>query len=162
MIPHIHTLTEPPVGTDAQLPDVAAGRTQRAPAAAFQVGGKGINVAKMLGRLGPPSPRSAFPAALPAPNAKRGCAPKGSLPGLSRCTGHPAGLGCAVAESAETTFLGPDVPIEEAAALACANYLDHCADGDVLAICGSVPGWSSGGCAMLRAPSTAGSSGARS
>jgi fructose-1-phosphate kinase PfkB-like protein len=51
----------------------------------------------------------------------------------------------------ETTFLGPDVPIEVTAARACADYLDHCAEGDVLAICGSVPGWSSDDCVPLRA-----------
>jgi 3'-phosphoadenosine 5'-phosphosulfate (PAPS) 3'-phosphatase len=51
--PHIFTLTgnllaERTLTFDAWAP----GRTQRATAESFQVGGKGINVAKMLARLG--------------------------------------------------------------------------------------------------------------
>src|SRR5438270_688245 len=41
--------------------DWAPGRTHRAAAESFQVGGKGINVARMLGRLGEPAIALCFP-----------------------------------------------------------------------------------------------------
>ncbi|MBK8476911.1 MAG: hypothetical protein IPL39_11565 [Opitutaceae bacterium] len=50
------------------------GRTQRATRSAFQVGGKGINVAKMLARLGSPHSAVCFPGGAPAPSLKAGCA----------------------------------------------------------------------------------------
>jgi fructose-1-phosphate kinase PfkB-like protein len=61
------------------------------------------------------------------------------------------GLVVRAPDQPETTFLGPDVPIAGAAAQACADHLDRCATGDVLAICGSVPGWNADDCAPLRA-----------
>ena len=42
------------------FPAWSAGRTQRATAETFQVGGKGINVAKMLTRLGAPNSALGF------------------------------------------------------------------------------------------------------
>ncbi len=53
--------------------DWAPGRTQRAREESFQVGGKGINVAKMLRRLGStPLAALRLPAAPPASSAPSG------------------------------------------------------------------------------------------
>ena len=51
----------------------------------------------------------------------------------------------------ETTFFSPDIPLDAAAVRACADHLARCPAGDVLAICGSVPGWASAACDTLRA-----------
>jgi fructose-1-phosphate kinase PfkB-like protein len=45
------------------------------------------------------------------------------------------------ATCAETTFLGPDVPPTSGAIFACAEFLDQQKDGQLLACCGSFPGW---------------------
>jgi fructose-1-phosphate kinase PfkB-like protein len=153
MIPHIHTLTGNLLWEQTlSFPTWAAGRTQRARSGAFQVGGKGINVAKMLGRLGAPVTALCFPGGATGADCEAWVHAQG-IPCQAFAVAQATRLGLVVRtpNQPETTFLGPDVPIEEAAALACANYLDQCADGDVLAICGSVPGWSSGGCGALRA-----------
>ena len=53
--PHIFTLTGNLLAERTlTFESWAPGRTQRATAESFQVGGKGINVAKMLARLGAP------------------------------------------------------------------------------------------------------------
>ena len=62
-----------------------------------------------------------------------------------------AGLVVRAAGRPETTFLGPDTPLEGAAVRACADFLDACPEGAVLAIGGSVPGWETEACAPLRA-----------
>jgi fructose-1-phosphate kinase PfkB-like protein len=41
----------------------------------------------------------------------------------------------------ETTFLGPDAAPDAAAWAACAAYVEKIPAGDVLALCGSFPGW---------------------
>lgn len=128
------------------------GKTQRARAEAFQVGGKGVNVAKMLRRL-------------PGVEAKILCF-VGGAPGAEcetwlRAQGLPAqtfamagstrtGLVVRSANQKETTFLGPDVPADGAALQACAEYVNGLPDGSVLALCGSFPGWSDAPAAPLR------------
>jgi fructose-1-phosphate kinase PfkB-like protein len=51
----------------------------------------------------------------------------------------------------ETTFLGPDVAPEAKAWADCAAYVEKIPTGDVLALCGSFPGWSSPAAEPLRA-----------
>jgi 1-phosphofructokinase len=153
MMPHIHTLTGNLLWEQTlSFPSWAAGRTQRAQAAAFQVGGKGINVAKMLGRLGAPVTALCFPGGATGAECEAWVRSQG-IPCRSFPVAQATRLGLVVRAPGqpETTFLGPDVSIEQIAAQACADYLDHCADGDVLALCGSVPGWSSDACDALRA-----------
>jgi fructose-1-phosphate kinase PfkB-like protein len=129
----------------------AAGRTQRAQSAAFQVGGKGINVAKMLRRLGAPATALCFPGGATGADCETWMRAQGiSCQAFPISQATRLGLVVRVPNQPETTFFGPDVPIDGAAAQACADYLDQCADGDVLAICGSVPGWSSDDCKPLR------------
>jgi len=128
-----------------------AGRTQRAEAEFFQVGGKGINVAKMLGRLGAPATALFFPGGMTGGECEQWVRAHG-IP----CRTFPqtaptrAGLAVRAPGRPETTFLGPDVPLEAAAVRACADYLDQCPAGDILAICGSIPGWDTGAGEPLR------------
>jgi fructose-1-phosphate kinase PfkB-like protein len=63
-----------------------------------------------------------------------------------RSSGQPTGAG-----PAETTFLGPDAAPDAAAVRACAEFLDAQPKGQVLALCGSFPGWSGTGFDPLRA-----------
>jgi 1-phosphofructokinase len=121
-----------------------SGKTQRAAAAGFQVGGKGINVAKMLRRLGTPNTALCFAGG----HSGAEC--------LDWLRGHDftvqafptrnptrCGLVVRAAGRAETTFLGPDTPPDAAAIRACAEHLDALPDKAVLAFCGSFPGWDS-------------------
>src|SRR5687767_5768533 len=59
--PHIFTLTGNLLAERTlQFDSWSPGRTQRARSASFQVGGKGINVSKMLTRLGAPNTALCF------------------------------------------------------------------------------------------------------
>lgn len=122
----------------------APGRTQRAAAESFQVGGKGINVSKMLARLGAPATALAFAGGAPGDECAAWLRARGF-----RCelfaTAAPTRCGTVVRSRdgavGETTFLGPDVPPDAPAVAAAAAYLDRQAAGGVLAVCGSIPGW---------------------
>jgi 1-phosphofructokinase len=121
--------------------DWAPGRTQRASAESFQVGGKGINVTRMLHRLGEASTALCFAGG--ATGAE--CAARLQSEGLdfrAFPADAPTRSGTVVRGGghAETTFLGPDAPPGAAAVRACADFLDA-QPGGLLAICGSVPGW---------------------
>ncbi len=153
MTPRIHTLTgnllwEKTFTFAAWEP----GRTQRAQAEFFQVGGKGINVSKMLGRLGAPSPALFFPGGATGADCESWLRARG-IPGqpFPQAAATRAGLAVRAPGRPETTFLGPDVPLEAAPVRACAEYLDHCPTGDILAIAGSIPGWIADACEPLRA-----------
>jgi 1-phosphofructokinase len=153
MIPHIHTFTGNLLW-EATFTFAAweAGQTQRAQTAAFQAGGKGLNVSKLLTRLGAPTTALFFPGG--ATGAE--CEAQVRAQGIA-CRTFPlaaptrAGLVVRAPGRPETTFLGPDVPLEAAAVRACGDYLDACPAGDVLAVCGSVPGWSTEAVEPLRA-----------
>ena len=153
MIPHIHTFTGNLLWeTTFTFAAWEVGRTQRAQTAEFQAGGKGLNVSKMLNRLGAPTTALFFPGG--ATGAE--CEARARSQGIA-CRAFPlnvptrAGLVVRSPSRPETTFLGPDVPLEEEAVRACADYLDSCPAGDVLAVCGSVPGWSTAAVEPLRA-----------
>ncbi len=118
------------------------GRTQRATRASFQVGGKGINVAKMLARLGTPHSAVCFPggdtgAVVEGWLRQRGFSLR-SFPAAK-----PETRSGVVIRSlrTETTFLGPDEPVAAEAVRAAATALSTEAPGGVLAVCGSIPGW---------------------
>ncbi|ATC62798.1 hypothetical protein CMV30_01790 [Nibricoccus aquaticus] len=150
--PHIYTLTGNLLAERTQ--DFAAwspGKTHRATSQSFQVGGKGINVSKMLNRLGTPNTALCFPggasgaeclAWLRYHNFNLHAFPtqKATRTGLViRAPGQP-----------ETTFLGPDSPPDSIALQACADYLDALPDNSVLALCGSFPGLDTPDAAPLR------------
>ncbi len=120
----------------------APGRTQRARVESFQVGGKGINVARMLRRLGAPHTALCFAGGATGDECEAWLQARGFHHRLFR-TGGSTRVGTVVRapDRPETTFLGPDVPPDTAAASACAAFLDAQPAGTVLAVCGSLPGW---------------------
>jgi 1-phosphofructokinase len=151
--PHIYTLTGNLLAERTQ--DFAAwapGKTQRATAQSFQVGGKGINVSKMLNRLGTPNTALCFPG---------GASGAECLAWLRyhNFTLHPfptqkatrTGLIVRTPGQPETTFLGPDSPPDSIAIQACADYLDALPDNSTLALCGSFPAWDTSDASPLRA-----------
>ena len=145
--PHILTLTgnlliEHTLEFDAWAP----GKTHRAKSEAFQVGGKGINVSKMLNRLGAPNTALCFTGG----GAGRACEEWLHAKNFSYRTFEtttPTRRGTVVRDlsckNKETTFLGPDVPPDAASIRACVDFLAAQPTGSVLAICGSLPGWES-------------------
>jgi 1-phosphofructokinase len=136
------------------LPAWEPSRTQRAVAESFQVGGKGINVSRMLHRLGVPSTALCFTGGAPGAECDAWLESR-QVPHRSFATTAPTRVGTVIREQrglyAETTFLGPDTPPDADALRRCADFLEAQPDGAVLAVCGSVPGWASPGFAPLRA-----------
>lgn len=128
------------------------GRTHRAAAARFQAGGKGLNVAKMLTRLGTP----ALALAAAGGSAGEAChawavAQPWRIELLPTATPTRSGLVVRGPETAETTFLGPDTPLCTEAFAALAARVDAASNETVVALCGSVPGWASPAAIPFRA-----------
>lgn len=131
----------------------AAGKTQRAQTETFQVGGKGINVSKMLRRIGSATTAWCFVGGA----SGRECAtwladhkiPHRTFPAAPATR---VGIVIRGEEQPETTFLGPDRAPDESALRACATALDDARGPDaVLALCGSFPGWQNADAEPLRA-----------
>lgn len=135
-----------------EFADWDVGRTQRAQRETFQVGGKGINVAKMLQRLGAPAIALCF-AGASSGRESADWLRRQKFTARIFPSSAPTRLGIVVRGGgrAETTFLGPDVPPDAQAIAECAAHLDALPAGQVLALCGSVPGWASPDFDPLRA-----------
>jgi fructose-1-phosphate kinase PfkB-like protein len=133
----------------------ALARAQRATSSSFQVGGKGLNVSKMLARLGTRTLALAA-AGGDTGSACRAWAATRPWPIELLPTASPTRLGLVARGSSpqsapETTFLGPDLPLCPAAFAALAGRVDAAAPHTLVALCGSVPGWDSSDAAPLRA-----------
>jgi fructose-1-phosphate kinase PfkB-like protein len=152
--PHLFTLTgnllaERTLEFDGWTP----GKTQRARRETFQVGGKGINVSKMLMRLGVPNTALCFTGGAAGAECEAWLRER-SFDFRAFATQAPTRGGTVVRDGSdahkETTFLGPDVPPDEDAVRQCAAFLDEQPAGQILAVCGSFPGWASLSAAPLR------------
>lgn len=120
----------------------SAGKTQRASREIFQVGGKGINVSKMLNRLGTPNTALCFSGGATGTECEAWLRARGfHFRAFPTATATRSGTVVRSGSVAETTFLGPDCPPDAAAVQACATFLEAQPDGAVLALCGSFPGW---------------------
>ena len=132
----------------------SAGRTQRATAESFQVGGKGMNVAKMLTRLAVPNIALCFTGGTTGAECEAWLGGRG-VKYRAFATTQPTRAGTVVRDRSgaqrETTFLGPDIAPDGAALHVCAEFLDAQPAGGVLALCGSFPGWTSTDFDPLRA-----------
>ena len=118
------------------------GRTQRAKSESFQVGGKGINVSKMLNRLGAANTALCFTGGAAGAECASWLGARGfSFRAFETDQNSRTGLVVRGDNHPETTFLGPDVVPSADAVKAGADFLDAQADNEILAICGSVPGW---------------------
>lgn len=127
------------------------GKTQRAIAQSSQVGGKGINVSRMLVRLGTPTEALCFASGSTGADCIGWMQDKG-IPAKAFPSKLPTRIGAVIRANSqpETTFLGPDVSPDADACNACAEYLRRLPTGSVLALCGSFPGWLSAEAAPLR------------
>ena len=151
--PHIFTLTGNLLAERTlTFESWAPGRTQRATAESFQVGGKGINVAKMLARLGAPHTALCFTGGAAGDECFAALHASGR-PFQNFPSTAPTRTGTVIRAPGqpETTFLAPDAAPDALALFACAAFLDAQPDGQVLALCGSFPGWSSSAYEPLRA-----------
>ncbi len=153
--PHIFTLTGNLLAERTlDFDGWSAGRTQRAVGESFQVGGKGINVAKMLTRLGTANTALCFAGGASGAECEAWLRERG-LAHRVFATHAPTRTGVVVRDRSgvarETTFLGADRAPDAAALQACADFIDAQPAGQVLALCGSFPGWTDPACEPLRA-----------
>ncbi|MBK9990823.1 MAG: hypothetical protein IPP19_08850 [Verrucomicrobia bacterium] len=130
----------------------APGQTQRARAESFQVGGKGINVSRMLARLGAPTMALCFAGGSAGADCLAWLSAR-NLPHHAFTTTSTTRTGAVIRAEGqpETTFLGPDAAPDAAAWAACAEYVEKIPACDVLALCGSFPGWATPAAEPLRA-----------
>ncbi|HYP16967.1 MAG TPA: PfkB family carbohydrate kinase [Opitutus sp.] len=150
--PHIYTLTGNLLAERTlEFTSWAPGKTQRAIRESFQVGGKGINVSKMLNRLGAPNTALCFAGGSSGAECEAWLRERGFAHRVF-ATDRATRTGTVVRapNTPETTFLGSDVVPTASAIVACAQFLDAQPDGHILAICGSVPGWAGSEFAPLR------------
>ncbi|MCW5547993.1 MAG: hypothetical protein KIT44_03435 [Opitutaceae bacterium] len=150
--PHIYTLTGNLLAERTlEYGDWAPGRTQRAVRESFHTRGKGVNVSNMLTRLGVPNTALIFAGGASGAESEAWLQSRG-IHYQAFSTRQPSRTGTIIWSTSkpETTFLGPDVTPDDDAVKACAAYLDSRPDGQVLALCGSFPGWNSPGFDPLR------------
>jgi fructose-1-phosphate kinase PfkB-like protein len=122
----------------------SAGGTHRARTESFQVGGKGINVSKMLNRLGVPNVALCFAGGDTGARCGAWLQERGFTTQIFPTTAATrSGLVVRAPGVPETTFLGPDRAPDARAVYRCAAFLDEQPAGSVLALCGSFPGWTS-------------------
>jgi fructose-1-phosphate kinase PfkB-like protein len=151
--PHIYTLTGNLLAERTlEFAQWQPGKTHRATSESFQVGGKGINVSKMLNRLGAANTALCFVGGAAGAECEQWLRTR-DFAFHAFPNDRPTRTGTVVraANHPETTFLGADVPPQAAALRACAAFLDSLPDGQVLAICGSLPGWAGADFDVLRA-----------
>jgi 1-phosphofructokinase len=141
--PHLFTLTGNLLAERTlEFDSWAPGRTQRARRESFQVGGKGINVSKMLNRLGVKNTALCFVGGVPGAECERWLDEHGfAYRAFQTTTATRLGTVVRGGGHAETTFLGPDAAPDATAVRACAEFLDAQAGSQTLALCGSFPGW---------------------
>jgi 1-phosphofructokinase len=130
----------------------APGQTQRAAAESFQVGGKGVNVSRMLIRLGDRVTALCFPGGATGAECLAWLRAK-KIPIRAFGSAAPTRIGLVVrgGRRHETTFFSPDQPPTSAGLRSCARFLDADRGYAALAICGSFPGFEKSTSAPLRA-----------
>jgi 1-phosphofructokinase len=153
--PHIFTLTGNLLAERTwEFAGWTPGRTQRARHETFQVGGKGINVSKMLMRLGAANTALCFGGGTTGDECETWLRARGFLFRAFR-TAASTRTGIVARDTmgvqGETTLLGPDAAPDPTALQACAEFLDAQPAGQALALCGSFPGWEQPGFDVLRA-----------
>ncbi len=150
--PHILTFTGNLLAERTQeFAAWAPARTQRAERESFQVGGKGINVSKMLNRLGAPNTALCFAGGAAGAECETWLRARNfGFRAFPNGAATRTGLVVRGGGYAETTFLGRDVPPDLAALRACAEFLLAQPSGTVLAVSGSLPGWESPDFDVLR------------
>ncbi len=154
-LPHVYTFTGNLLAERTlEFEHWSPGRTHRAALETIQVGGKGINVSKMLTRLSVANTALCFSGGPTGVGCEAWLRERGIV-FRSFATQVSTRMGTVVRDRSgghgETTFLGPDVSPDAAAVAALAEFLEAQPAGHVLAVCGSIPGWASEAFAPLRA-----------
>lgn len=142
-MPHLFTLTANLLWEQTlYFHEWQPNRTQRATRSTQQVGGKGINVAKMLARLGAAHSAVCFPGGPTGVVVETWLRDHGFSPKTFPSAQPDTRTGVVIRSTrTETTFLGPDQPLDPAAVRAAAAALAAEPADAVLAVCGSIPGW---------------------
>ena len=123
------------------------GKTHRARGTSFQMGGKGINVSKMLRRLGAPTTALCFLGGHSGEQCHTWLQSNGfHFRPFTTSSPTRSGLVVRTPHQSETTFLGPDAPPDADAWIQAAEALSELGaspgpERAVLAFCGSSPGW---------------------
>ncbi|MEM9159602.1 MAG: PfkB family carbohydrate kinase [Verrucomicrobiota bacterium] len=120
------------------------GQTSRANRETFQVGGKGINVSKMLNRLNAENLALCFPGGNFGPATidwleNEGIAHRAFI---EDCVTRSGSIVRAPGKD-ETTVLGLDSYVSPKSIQSCIDYLNLTSAPYVFAICGSIPSWNS-------------------
>lgn len=142
-VPHIFTLTGNLLAEyTLEFTAWSPGKAQRASRQSFQVGGKGINVSKMLGRLGLANTALCFTGGATGAQCESWLR-EHHIPFTAFAADRATRIGTVVRGGGadETTFLGVDAIPSASALQACAGWLDAQPAGQILAVCGSLPGW---------------------
>ncbi|MBC2605849.1 PfkB family carbohydrate kinase [Pelagicoccus albus] len=128
--------------TTYEFPEFKIGKTQRAVGQFFQVGGKGINVSKMLNLLGAENQALCFPGGNLGPACEAWLAETG-ISTLAFREGCETRSGAVIrsGEAVETTFLGLDSTVSVSAIREAVAALAAISEPFVFAVCGSVQGW---------------------
>jgi len=131
--------------TTYTLPPWEPGQTRRALEESFQVGGKGINVSKMLRRLGGETKAICFPGG-PAGQFCQEWLREKSIPIEANTHACHTRLGTVVRSDnqPETTFLGLDSIVSKAAVEQAMLFLASINTPFVFAISGSIQNWDNG------------------
>ncbi|RME71657.1 MAG: hypothetical protein D6781_03795 [Verrucomicrobia bacterium] len=128
------------------------GATQRAKAESFQVGGKGINVTRMLTRMGAASEALLFSGGATGVRCEAWLR-EHAIPFRAFRTPAETRTGAVVRAPgrAETTFLGAENEIAAEAIAACADSIRALPAEAVLTVSGSIPAWTDSRWDPLRA-----------
>lgn len=137
--------------TTYEFEDWSEGKTQRAAKESFQVGGKGINVSKMLNRLGANNMALCFPGGDFGPACERWLEEQ-AIETLAVHEGCVTRSGSVVRSGGhdETTFLGLDSEVSEDAIRETVAELEAIEEPIVFAVCGSVQKWADSRWDVLR------------
>ncbi len=129
--------------TTAYYPRFSQGETHRAEQESFQVGGKGINVSRATHLLNRKTHAVYFPAGCTGARCAEWLQNEPFPSTHFTMAGETReGWVARVPDQPETTFLGLDRPVEPTAWNKALGFLEeNLRVGDVLALCGSVPGW---------------------
>ena len=118
------------------------GETVRAESSSFQVGGKGVNVSQAAQILGLKSEAIIFAAGIEGQKCKNCLAAEKLAYKAFEIDGNTRTGLVVRANNAETTFLGKDIPVLESAFKKAVLYIKKAAKkNDIVALCGSFPGW---------------------
>lgn len=120
------------------------GKVSRATDERFQVGGKGINVTKMLQRLGASSTAICFPGGEFGPSCETWLKSKGiDFKAFTEdCITRSGSIIRPYGEE-EYSVLGLDSVVSVQSLQSCIDFLDSQTDEFVFAVCGSIPEWES-------------------